>query len=228
MSQPGFVTSRATPGFEARGLSRRTRVVWGSLLGAMLGVGGLMWGLQGGPAPRVDGITLTPLAAASAPSSIEAVMRTRADLDERRWQSIVIHHSGSLSGSAASIADEHRSMNLNGLGYHFVIGNGRGAGDGAIHVGYRWLDQLPGAHAAGERGDHFNRHGIGVCLVGDGNRRGYTDLQLRRLSELVRTLAESLDIPEDQIVLHSDIAPARAPGRLFPEATFRERLGELR
>lgn len=210
------------------GLSRRTRVVWGSLALGMGVVGMLMWAAQGGRAPRVDGMTLTPLVASAGPNSVEAIFATRNELDRERWASIVVHHSGSPVGSPATIADEHRAMNLNGLGYHFVIGNGRGAGDGAIHVGYRWLDQLPGAHAAGDNGDWYNRHGIGICLVGDGNRRGFTDQQLARLTQLVRALAEELDIPEERIVLHSDIAPASDPGRLFPAAAFREELGQFR
>ncbi|MEO0483387.1 MAG: peptidoglycan recognition family protein [Planctomycetota bacterium] len=224
MTQPtsNISNARSAP------VALRTRIVWGSLVLSMGAVGVLLWGLQGGRAPRVDGLTLTPLVAAAGPSSVEAIFETRTPIDPDRWLSIVVHHSGSAAGSPATIADEHRSMNLNGLGYHFVIGNGRGAGDGAIHVGYRWLEQAAGAHAAGQDGDWYNRHAIGVCLVGDGNRRGFTDRQMRRLSQLVRALSEQLDIPEERIVLHSDIAPTNDPGRLFPRAMFRESLAALR
>ena len=61
----------------------------------------------------------------------------------------MIHQSGSAYGKPSTIEAEHVAQNLRGLGHHFVIGNGSGMDDGEVHVGYRWLDQLPGAHAAG-------------------------------------------------------------------------------
>ena len=115
-----------------------------------------------------------------------------------------------------------RAMGLAGLGYHFVIGNGVGMSDGEIHVGRRWLDQLPGAHGAGVRGDHYNRTSIGVCLVGNGDRRRFSDAQIQRLAQLTSSLARELGIPADRVLLHSDLSGARSPGAFFPEARFRE------
>lgn len=209
-------------------VDRRTRVVWGAFMAAMTTVGGLFWLLQGGPAPRLDGLALTPMVAAAGPQSIEAVFRTRAPLERQRWQAIVIHHSGSLYGTPESLESQHRAMNLSGLGYHFVIGNGSGMEDGEVNVGYRWLDQLPGAHVAGPKGDWFNRHSVGICLVGDGRRRPFTEMQMRRLVQLVGALAEQLDIPADRIYLHSELTQVDDPGRLFPEAAFREQVARLR
>src|SRR3954467_14151974 len=163
----------------------RSRNVWVALLFSMTTVGGLLWILQGGPTPRLDGLALPAAVAAAGPQSIEAIFRTRAAVAPGRWQAIVIHHSGAPFGSAASIEAQHRAMNLEGLGYHFVIGNGSGMDDGDIQVGYRWLDQLPGAHAAGPKGDWYNRNSIGICLVGDGRRHGFTDQQVMRLAQLV-------------------------------------------
>ena len=100
--------------------------------------------------------------------------------------------------------------------------------DGDIHVGYRWLDQLPGAHTAGPRGDWYNRNSIGICIVGDGRRRGFSDQQVGRLAQLVGELSRRLGIPADHIYLHSDVAKADDPGRFFPEAAFREQLARLR
>src|SRR5579864_1667285 len=50
------------------------------------------------------------------------------------FRSIVIHHSATHGGSAAAFERTHRTR-LGGLAYHFVIGNGSGAPDGAIEVG---------------------------------------------------------------------------------------------
>jgi N-acetylmuramoyl-L-alanine amidase len=215
-------TGERTSG-EAGGLRRR--FVWGALAGSMTLVGGSLWALQGAPAPRLDGLSLPPLVAAAGVSSIEGAVRTRVPLDRSRWVSIVVHHSGSMHADPAGLEAQARAMNLQGLGYHFIIGNGSGMGDGEIHVGYRWLDQLPGAHVAGPRGDHYNRTSIGICLVGDGRRRPFTDEQLERLVGLVHELTGRLGIPRENVYLHSDLARTDNPGRFFPSAAFREQVG---
>jgi len=76
----------------------------------------------------------------------------------RRWKYIVIHHSASYKGSASSIDRYHREEKgwENGLGYDFVIGNGRGSRDGQIEVGGRWNKQIKGAHAGD---DEYNEYG---------------------------------------------------------------------
>lgn len=204
----------------------RTHVVWGALLVSMTCVGGLLLLSEGaagpGTLPPAAGVTRTPTA------EISDILRTPAPLERERWQGIVIHHSGFVSGSPDALAREHEHQGLHGLGHHFVIGNGRGAANGEIHVGYRWSDQLPGAHAIGPNADRFNRHYISICLIGDGDQRGFTELQLQRLVELVATLQGELGFDDEQVVLHRDIAPSTDPGRLFPEAAFRARLAGRR
>ncbi len=185
-------------------------------------VGGALSLMSGQGIAALEGATLSPLASLSGPSTIESIFRTDAPLERERWTSIVIHHSGSPAGSPASIDEQHRSMGLAGLGYHFVIGNGVGMSDGEIHVGRRWLDQLPGAHVAGPQGDHYNRTSIGICLVGNGDRRRFSDAQIQRLAQLTSSLARELGIPADRVLLHSDLSGARSPGAFFPEARFRE------
>jgi hypothetical protein len=200
------------------------QVVWLSLLGAMTCVSGLLLALDGSRAPRLDGLALARPIAASGPSAIDLVFDTRAPIESGRWDGVVIHHSGGMLGSAADIAASHEARGLHGLGYHFVIGNGRGAGEGEIHVGYRWLDQLPGAHVAGENGGAFNRRYLGICLVGDGDRRPFSETQLARSADLVGALLHKLDLSLDDVLTHRDLAPVSSPGRRFPEAEFRERV----
>jgi hypothetical protein len=201
----------------------RIRAVWISFIGAMTLVGGLLLVLDGRPVPRVDGLSLSPLAATTWGSdpAVDPILATRRPLDQHRWQAIVIHHSGSTVGTPASIEADHQARNLRGLGHHFILGNGNGMEDGQIHIGYRWLDQLPGAHAAGPNGDAYNLHAISICLVGDGNRRPFTPAQIQRLSSLVETLRRQFNIPADHVVLHSDIAAVDDPGRLFPAHVLR-------
>ncbi|MCW5776252.1 MAG: N-acetylmuramoyl-L-alanine amidase [Phycisphaeraceae bacterium] len=209
-------------------MSRRSKTVWLSLLAAMTGVSGALLALEGGPAPRFDGLTLPALAAATGPVSMEVVLAPRQPLDRARWQGIVIEQSGSPFGTAASIDQEHKARNLRGLGYHFVIGNGNGLSDGEIHVGYRWLEQQAGAHTGGPDADWYNQHAIGICLVGNGDRRSFTDAQMSRLVELVGVLARDLGIPPERIVFASDVSPSGGPGRLFPAAAFREQVDARR
>lgn len=214
--------ARATPAASA--LPTRVKVVWVSFLAAMTLVGGLLLVLDGRPVPRVDGLSLSPLAATSWVNgpAVDAVLATRRPLDTARWQAIVIHHSGSTVGKPESIEAEHQARNLRGLGHHFIIGNGHGMDDGQIHIGYRWLDQLPGAHASGQHGDAYNLHAISICLVGDGDRRPFTPMQMQQLSTLVQTLRRQCSIPPERVVLHSQIAPVSDPGRLFPADQFRD------
>lgn len=183
-------------------------------------------GFDDGPTPRMDGLALVSDVDAAGPTDIQAIFDTRVDLEQGRWDGVIIHHSGSQYGSPALIAAEHQSRNLHGLGHHFVIGNGNGADDGELHVGYRWLDQLPGAHTGGPNEGAFNRRYVGVCLVGDGDQRSFTDGQLRRLGRLIEALTRELDIPADQVLLHRDVAQTSSPGRLFPEAWLRGQVAQ--
>lgn len=213
---------------KSAGSGSRTKVVWLALLASMTVVGGVMLAVEGRPAPRVDGLSFAPLAAAGTPTTIESIFRTRVPLDQSRWTGIVIHHSSAPLGSASTIAAEHEAMGLRGLGHHFIIGNGNGMRDGEIHVGYRWLEQLPGAHAGGAKGDEHNRHSISICLVGDGNRRTFSSTQYEQLVELTAALCRELNIPRDHVYLHSQIAPTSDPGALFPTANFRRDLSRQR
>ncbi len=222
MSTPTRTSSAPT---DIRG--RRTQIVWGALLGSMTLVGGLLLLLEGAPAPNMNGIALAAPVAAAGASPIEAIYRTRADVESARWDGIVIHHTGSPYGSPEQISARHIERGLHGLGYHFLIGNGNGAGDGELHVGYRWLDQLPGAHATGPQESELNRRWIGVCLVGDGERRSFSASQVRRLAQLTASLQARLGIPADRIVLHREVSETTSPGRLFPEAEFRDALRRL-
>jgi hypothetical protein len=207
-------------------LSQRAKVVWLSLLAAMTGVGGLLLAADGrNGSARSDGLALPPLMASSNGPAIESIFRTRQALDRPRWKSIVIHHTGRAFGSPTTLADEHQQLGFRGLGHHFVIGNGSPMDDGELHVGFRWLDQLPGAHAGGANGDWFNQHSISIALVGNGDRTPFSRSQMARLEQLLTALCRELDLPPEAIVLHSEVAPTSDPGVLFPPvAELRRRM----
>ncbi len=195
----------------------RARVVWGALGVTMTLVTGALF-LSDDKPGGIGGVSLPALVAPAGGQSLESVLEVREPMGE--WSAIVIDHTGTPYATAETLDEAHRARGLRGLGYHFVIGNGNGLGDGELHVGSRWLTQASGAHTGGEDGEWYNRHAIGICLVGDGERRGFTDAQMARLTELVSLLRRELDIPLGDVVLHRDVAPTNSPGRSFPAAAF--------
>lgn len=205
----------------------RTKVVWGVLgIGMTLGIG-LLSALDSGNTTRTGGRSLAPLMGIERAVGMESIFQTSTPIAESRWDSIVIVHSGQPAGSPAEIAQEHKSLGYDGLGFHFVIGNGKRMGDGEIHVGYRWLDQQSGADLSGVDSGFNSSTAIEICLVGDGDRRPFSDEQLYRLAQLVNAISDELGIPQDSIHLHKDLAGTSSPGQFFPSAQFNELLASM-
>lgn len=205
---------------------KRIRTVWVALLAAMTVVGGglLLIDDRAIAAPQ-GGLTL-PAAAVMATGStgLEALFE-RTAVTPGRWKAIVIHHSASSTGSGKSLDAEARQAGLPGLGHHFVIGNGRGGMEaGEIHVGYRWTVQNPGVHTSGANADWYNQNAISICLVGDGDRKSFDGKQLQRTADLIKALCRELQIPQQNVKLHRDVATTNDPGRTFPEAWLREEI----
>ncbi len=215
----GTTRTRKTP---------RTKIVWGVLgIGMMLGVAALSVLDPNATGARGGGVTLSPLMSTGGLSGVDAVFQTQAQLETDHWNSIVIVHSGTSKGTPSSIESTHRAAGYDGLGFHFLIGNGTGMGDGNIHVGQRWLDQRDGADLAGTDAVIPNSGMIEICIIGDGNRKSFSADQMRRLSQLVAALSEKFSISGDHILLHKDIAGTTSPGQYFPRAAFEERLMTL-
>ncbi|NJL19266.1 MAG: N-acetylmuramoyl-L-alanine amidase [Bdellovibrionaceae bacterium] len=90
-------------------------------------------------------------------------------LDRHKWKHVILHHSGTPTGSGKIFDYYHRKVRHmeNGLAYHFVIGNGSDSGDGEIEVAERWARQIKGGHVKSEE---YNENSIGICLVGNFER----------------------------------------------------------
>jgi N-acetyl-anhydromuramyl-L-alanine amidase AmpD len=205
--------------------SRRTQIVWVTFLTALTVVTGL---LAFQDSDRHSGILLTSIDTVGSQSEAgDSIFQIAKPLDQKRWTGIVIHHLGEPAGDAESVTRKHLSMGYSGLGYHFLIGNGNGLADGVVHVGYRWNEQLPGAHVIGAQGDHHNQHSISICLIGNGDRRSFTDRQFVQLVSLVQRLQTELGIPARNVRLHRDLSSQTgSPGRFFAAARFQEQLLE--
>lgn len=178
------------------------------------------------PGPQFPG-------AAAIPPTQETLGRLPAEWrplsGEREWTSIVIHHTASERGSVESINDAHLQKKDSsgnswlGIGYHFVIGNGDGMGDGDIEPTFRWREQMHGAHA----GDNdFNQHGIGIVLVGNFEETPPTAAQLASVKRLVGALRAEYEIPSDKVVGHRDVKATACPGKLFPMAEVSRSWGD--
>jgi hypothetical protein len=142
-----------------------------------------------------------------------------SDAAGRRWRYLVLHHSGAPVGSLDSIDVEHRQRRDDqgrpwlGIGYHFVIGNGRGMPDGDVQATFRWRQQLAGAHA-GRR--EYNEAGVGICLIGDFREQPPSAAQLSACARLVSGLCREYALGAESVIRHSDIKPTECPGRQFP------------
>ena len=95
------------------GMPTRARVVLLSLVAAMTVVGGGLTWLDRGPVASPQGLSLPPLLATAGAGGIESIFSTRAPLDQNRWKAIVIHDSGSLAATPASLAAGARRRAVN-------------------------------------------------------------------------------------------------------------------
>ncbi len=128
----------------------------------------------------------------------------------RAWRTIVLHHSASKVGGASRFDQWHRAKGLDGVGYHFVIGNGTDTPDGAIETTSRWTEQVDGVHAKG-----WDDLSIGICLVGNFEDVDPTPAQMDALRQLVRHLRGRFSIPRERVVGHSQVNATACPGRHF-------------
>ncbi len=156
-----------------------------------------------------------------------------------KWHAIVVHHSTSPRDTPWSMDEYHRNGRgwANGLGYHFVIGNGVNYGDGEIFVGDRWKRQISGAHCANKPGKFFgqyhpggyyNDHGIGICLVGHLSKTQPTPRQLESLRRLVAFLTDRCGIDDSHIYGHGHITRAtECPGKNLSLSRLRRELSGI-
>ena len=152
------------------------------------------------------------------------------NISERDWKYIVIHHSATSGGSVESIHREHsRRRDASGrpwlgIGYHFVVGNGSGMDDGETEATFRWNEQLHGAHSGSVR---HNGTGIGICVIGNFEKKQPSRAQTEAIVRLVSQLAREYNISADHIIGHRNIRATLCPGRHFPlEQIVKDSVGQ--
>lgn len=193
-------------------------IVLGSLVAMMTVATGVLRLFEPGPVAPLTGITLQSIEHEHSP--VSRLFDTQAG--RRDWRAIVVQDSGQLTGSARTLNHRHQQLGREGLGYHFIVNNGtRNQRDGAIEIGYRWQHQQPGDYlAASAEARWFHEHAIGVCVIGDADRRALTDAQLRELVWLVQALQRRYEIPASRVYVQ--VGGDREP--LFPRGWFRDQL----
>ena len=177
-----------------------------------------------GPRVAVASATPRPMPAVPARQASWGDMDWNPSGPERPWQFIVIHHSATPTGSAAEFDVMHRAKGWDELGYHFVIGNGTGSGDGQVEVGGRWRKQKHGAHCKVAGHPEYNDVGIGICLVGNFDETYPSEAQMASLARLVRYLMDRYGVSRSHIYGHGQLKPTDCPGKYFNYADLFRRL----
>ena len=203
-------------------MSQRNRTAWtfGSLIGGMTLVSGLLLALEPGP---IDAKPQELSAKGGHQDPTHALFDIQAP---RQWQRVIIHATpvGFYGDGEEKLNAFYRDHGMaEGAGYHFVIRRDGGQ-FGPIEISQRWKGQLPGgiyygtsedAIRRGLRPDYYdqiNNTSIGICLVGDGVTEPFTREQQDQLFWLLRQLMTRCGISGDMI----DAGPAA--GALFPHA----------
>ena len=132
----------------------------------------------------------------------------------------ILHSTGSAGASPSSLEDNHRRVRglAEGLAYHFVIGNGRGLGDGDIFVTRRWMEGIASQALQDPRQE---TNAIAIALVGEFNRKEPTRAQLEALDELLDYLTAK--IGPHPVRLHAEVERSArgCPGKNFPVTALR-------
>ncbi len=130
------------------------------------------------------------------------------------WSKLTVHHSAENSTDPTGGSFEESSASLRGIqryhieekgwgdiGYHFLIDAA-----GRIFEGreLRWQ----GAHAGGAN----NAQNIGICLLGDLERRPPTPAALKSLELLVTDLRQRFKIRDSRLYAHRELNTTSCPG----------------
>ncbi|SOH92504.1 Methyltransferase domain-containing protein [Monaibacterium marinum] len=144
--------------------------------------------------------------------SLDITQRASPNYGDRRGHvpSLIVLHYTAMDSAEAAICrlceEEHQ------VSAHYVIGRD---GDVTQLVPEDQRAWHAGAGAWGDITD-VNSHSIGVELDNDGFS-AFPDVQMRALDGLLRAMRRRWDIPKQNVIGHSDLAPGRKsdPGALF-------------
>jgi hypothetical protein len=194
--------------------SKRNILVLTSLVALLTFTSALLLALA---PPPLNGDAYSSLSASDRSGFLDEIFNTAVATKPMQWKYIYIHHSGTASGDAQTLAIPGA-----GLCDHFVVGNGQGCQDGEIQIGPRWNQQQAAANPPGV--EHIDPDCVSICVVGDFDKTMPTPIQLRRLTQLVTTLQGQLRISADHVILINEAGTPSSVGRYFPVTAFRDQV----
>jgi N-acetyl-anhydromuramyl-L-alanine amidase AmpD len=122
-----------------------------------------------------------------------------------RWSYIVIHHSAGEYGNIEFLQKVHRERQsrdlIDAIPYHYIIGNGKGLGVGVVKSDWRKSWHIWGMYVSRHNKDR-NFRGLGICLIGNFENHGVSDMQYRALVKLTKELMQRYNIPIENISGH--------------------------
>ena len=197
-----MATRRSSSRSKSRGTAKsaatvntRARIVWASLLVTLTVVGASLYAIGGQGSSRSDNNAI-PLFMPSASQGLDPIFSNPVPL--RAWDRIVVIDTGTPFANVDTL--EARAKELgepNGIGYHFVIGNGRNLTDGQVRMCPRWRAQKPASAAYGR--DLATAGTLVICVVGDTKRSRVTDDQAQSTGDLIKQLSQRFNIPASRV-----------------------------
>lgn len=108
------------------------------------------------------------------------------------WNRVEVYYSRTASGNAHDLALVSSLRDTPRADFHFVIGNGKGVGDGQIQYTESWKTQQTANGI------------IRICVVADLYNSPATDYQIRRTTALVEALSRKFNIRTQYIRYPAD------------------------
>jgi len=136
---------------------------------------------------------------------------------------IVVHHTRGDYDSIDKIKEFHTKVRgWKDIGYHWVIGDGKGLIDGKLYKGRS--EKFIGAHVKG-----FNQNSIGIVLVGNFDKAPPSKKQIETLIKFLKAKMKKYKISSGNILGHNETKDATktCPGRFIDMNWIRSKLLSL-
>jgi hypothetical protein len=115
----------------------------------------------------------------------EKMVKNTLAVSPAQWNQVEVYYSRTDGGSADELALLTDLATGTKTQFHFVIGNGNGAQDGAIQAGEYWKLQRLCTERSGV---------VRICVISNGTPDSVTDCQVNRTNALVETLIRTFGI----------------------------------
>jgi len=111
---------------------------------------------------------------------------------------LIVHHSmASENQTVQSIENYHLDLGWEGVGYQYLIN----------FLGEIWKGRPEYYHGAHCKEQGMNTKSIGICLIGNFDKKLPTEAQIISLKALMKDIQARYNIPNNKIVPHRHFAP---------------------